>query len=78
MRLDLRGVALVVAAVAALVLPLVEGREHGWPLWTWVSFALVPVLAAGTVGTYARAPGAAAPSSSTSPCSGRTVSRWVR
>jgi EmrB/QacA subfamily drug resistance transporter len=49
-KLDLRGVALVVATVAALVLPLVEGREHGWPLWTWASFALVPVLAAGTVG----------------------------
>ena len=48
-RLDLRGVVLVVAAVAALVLPLVEGREHGWPVWTWVSFALVPVLAAATM-----------------------------
>jgi EmrB/QacA subfamily drug resistance transporter len=43
--LDLKGAALVTAAVAALVLPLVEGREHGWPVWTWLSFALVPVLA---------------------------------
>jgi EmrB/QacA subfamily drug resistance transporter len=43
-RLDLGGTVLVTAAVTAVVLPLVEGREHGWPAWTWVSFALAPVL----------------------------------
>ncbi|HVV30445.1 MAG TPA: MFS transporter [Mycobacteriales bacterium] len=46
-RVDLFGVLLGSAAVTALVLPLVEGREHGWPAWTWVSLALAPVL--GTV-----------------------------
>ncbi|MFG3577659.1 MFS transporter [Micromonospora chersina] len=38
-RLDLAGVVLVSAALVALVLPLVEGREQGWPLWTWLSLA---------------------------------------
>lgn len=44
-RLDIGGTVLVTAAVTAVVLPLVEGREHGWPVWTWVSLALAPVLA---------------------------------
>jgi EmrB/QacA subfamily drug resistance transporter len=43
-RLDLVGAALVTVAVTAVVLPLTEGREHGWPLWTWLSFAIAPVL----------------------------------
>ena len=46
-RLDLGGAALVTAALLAIVLPLVEGREHGWPLWTWLSLAAaVPLLGA--------------------------------
>ena len=49
-RLDLVGTVLVTAAFTAVVLPLVEGREHGWPLWTWVSLVLAPVLAATFVG----------------------------
>ena len=48
-RLDLSGAALGTAAVAALVLPLVEGREHGWPLWTWLSLGAAPLLGAGFV-----------------------------
>ncbi len=48
-RLDLAGAALVTAAVAAVVLPLAEGREHGWPLWTWLSLAAAPLLAAAFV-----------------------------
>ncbi|HEU5267431.1 MAG TPA: MFS transporter, partial [Jatrophihabitans sp.] len=35
-RLDLVGAVLGTATIAALVLPLVEGREHHWPLWTWL------------------------------------------
>jgi EmrB/QacA subfamily drug resistance transporter len=53
-RLDLTGAALVSLAVAAVVLPLTEGREQGWPAWTWLSFALAPVLAAGFVRHQAR------------------------
>ncbi|HVU92701.1 MAG TPA: MFS transporter [Jatrophihabitans sp.] len=45
-RLDLVGTVLGTAAIAALVLPLVEGREHGWPLWTELSLAAAPVLGA--------------------------------
>jgi EmrB/QacA subfamily drug resistance transporter len=44
--LDLRGAALTTATLVALVLPLVEGRQSGWPLWTWLSLAAAPVLLA--------------------------------
>ncbi len=43
-RLDLAGAALLSAALAALVVPLSEGRQDGWPIWTFVAFAAVPVL----------------------------------
>lgn len=43
-RLDLTGVGLVAAALVALVLPLIQGREQGWPAWTWVSLAASGVL----------------------------------
>lgn len=43
--LDLVGVLLVTAGLVAVVLPLVEGQERGWPEWTWVSMAAaVPLL----------------------------------
>ena len=32
-----------------MVLPLVEGRQLGWPAWTWASLAAAPVLLAGFV-----------------------------
>ncbi|SEG77570.1 drug resistance transporter, EmrB/QacA subfamily [Actinacidiphila yanglinensis] len=38
-RLDNTGVALSTSAVLALVLPLIQGRAQGWPLWTWLSLA---------------------------------------
>jgi EmrB/QacA subfamily drug resistance transporter len=38
-RLDLAGVALAVPALAAVAVPLVEGRSAGWPWWTFASFA---------------------------------------
>ncbi|MEU9134006.1 MFS transporter [Kitasatospora sp. NPDC048540] len=43
-KLDLVGVAVITLALVALVLPLIEGREKGWPLWTWLSFAASAVL----------------------------------
>ncbi|HEX5193091.1 MAG TPA: MFS transporter [Solirubrobacteraceae bacterium] len=43
-RVDVAGTALATAAVTAIVLPLVEGQAHGWPLWTWVSLGLAPLL----------------------------------
>jgi Na+/melibiose symporter-like transporter len=38
------GAALISAALVAIVLPLVEGRQYGWPAWTWASFGLAAVL----------------------------------
>jgi predicted MFS family arabinose efflux permease len=43
-RLDLGGTALVTLALVATLLPLIEGRERGWPLWTWLSFAIAAAL----------------------------------
>jgi EmrB/QacA subfamily drug resistance transporter len=44
LRLDLGGTVLVTLALVATLLPLIEGREQGWPLWTWLSFAAAGVL----------------------------------
>ncbi len=45
-RLDLAGVMLVSVALFLLMLPLVEGREAGWPPWSFVSLlASIPVMA---------------------------------
>lgn len=38
-RLDLTGVALITACLVAVVLPLVEGRQAGWPAWSWAALA---------------------------------------
>ena len=45
-RLDIGGAALVSLTLACLVLPLSEGRDQGWPVWTFVMLAAVPILAA--------------------------------
>jgi EmrB/QacA subfamily drug resistance transporter len=46
-RLDIGGTLLVAGALVAVVLPLVEGRQQGWPLWTWVLLgAAIPLLGA--------------------------------
>ncbi|HTX10351.1 MAG TPA: MFS transporter [Solirubrobacteraceae bacterium] len=48
-RLDKVGTALATLALIAVVLPLLEGRQHGWPAWTWLSLAAAPVLLTGFV-----------------------------
>ncbi|MCU1682633.1 MAG: transporter [Amycolatopsis sp.] len=35
-RLDLRGVALLTAGSALLIVPLIQGRDLGWPAWTYL------------------------------------------
>src|SRR3984885_7604867 len=46
-RLDLTGVALITACLTAVVLPLVEGRQAGWPIWSWAALgAAVPLAVA--------------------------------
>jgi len=47
--LDPVGTALVTAGLTAIVLPLVDGRQHGWPAWTWISLAIAPVILAAFV-----------------------------
>jgi EmrB/QacA subfamily drug resistance transporter len=44
--LDLGGVVLTAATLALLIVPLVEGRELGWPLWTLLSLGLSLIGAA--------------------------------
>jgi len=46
-RLDPLGMLLLTAGLTAVVLPLVEGRQHGWPVWTWVSLGIAPLLLLG-------------------------------
>ena len=45
-RLDWVGTVLLTCALVAVVLPLIQGRQQGWPVWTWVSFAVAAVLLA--------------------------------
>jgi MFS family permease len=45
-RLDLTGVALITACLVAVVLPLVEGRQAGWPSWSWAALGAAVPLAA--------------------------------
>jgi EmrB/QacA subfamily drug resistance transporter len=53
-RLDLVGTALVTAGLSAVVVPLVLGRQHGWPLWTWLSLSAAPVILGGFVAQQRR------------------------
>jgi EmrB/QacA subfamily drug resistance transporter len=39
MKLDKVGMALIGVALTAIVYPLIEGREAGWPAWTFASLA---------------------------------------
>jgi MFS family permease len=43
-RLDLGGAALISLALAAIVVPLSEGREQGWPAWVFAALLSVPLL----------------------------------
>jgi MFS family permease len=43
-RLDVPGVVTLSAAMLLLVVPLVMGREQGWPVWTWLSLAASVVV----------------------------------
>ncbi|MCA1217266.1 MFS transporter [Streptomyces sp. 8L] len=45
-RLDLTGVGLLTAGSALLIVPLIQGRELGWPLWTYAMMAASAVMLA--------------------------------
>ncbi|MFE7632773.1 MFS transporter [Kitasatospora sp. NPDC057518] len=44
-RVDVPGTVLLTATLLSLLVPLMEGRAAGWPLWSWVLLALFPVFA---------------------------------
>jgi EmrB/QacA subfamily drug resistance transporter len=43
-RLDVGGIVLSSAALASLVVPLVEGRARGWPWWSIVMLLAAPIF----------------------------------
>jgi len=45
-RIDLPGVVVLALGLTAVLLPLIEGRQHGWPVWTWISLAAAPLILA--------------------------------
>jgi MFS family permease len=51
--LDIPGMVLASAALVAIVLPLIQGRQQGWPAWTWLSLAGGCMLLAA-FGVYSR------------------------
>ncbi|WP_406093092.1 MFS transporter [Kitasatospora purpeofusca] len=44
-KVDVAGTVLLTATLLALLVPLMEGRAAGWPLWSWLLLALFPVFA---------------------------------
>jgi EmrB/QacA subfamily drug resistance transporter len=61
-RMDLAGALLLAAGLVAILLPLIEGRQHGWPAWTWMSLGVAPLLLADFVWQQARKARRGAPS----------------
>jgi EmrB/QacA subfamily drug resistance transporter len=48
-RIDVAGTILLALTLVAVLIPLTEGRALGWPLWSVVTLALAPVMAAAFV-----------------------------
>ncbi|MFI6599099.1 MFS transporter [Nonomuraea sp. NPDC050536] len=48
-RLDPGGVAVLTAAMAAITVPLIFGRDLGWPVWVWISLACGAALSVGFI-----------------------------
>ena len=44
-KLDPGGMVLSMLTLALLIVPLIEGRDAGWPWWSWLSLAAAPLLA---------------------------------
>jgi predicted MFS family arabinose efflux permease len=53
-RVDLAGTVLLAASLLSLLVPLMEGRAVGWPLWTWLLLAAFPFAAAAFVAVERR------------------------
>jgi EmrB/QacA subfamily drug resistance transporter len=48
-RIDIVGTLLIMTGLTAVLLPLVDGRQQGFPEWTWLSLGLAPVILAAFV-----------------------------
>jgi MFS family permease len=48
LRIDLPGTLLFGATLIALLVPLTEGQDLGWPAWTWIALTLAVGLAIAT------------------------------
>ncbi|MGV9001838.1 MAG: MFS transporter [Candidatus Saccharimonadaceae bacterium] len=45
LKLDILGTILIITALGLLVFPLIQGREYGWPSWTFIMLAAsIPVF----------------------------------
>ncbi|BAJ28537.1 MULTISPECIES: MFS transporter [Kitasatospora] len=53
-KLDLFGTLLVTVGLVGVILPLIKGREEGWPAWTWECLAVSVVLLAAFAWYQAR------------------------
>lgn len=53
-RLDLAGAGLLTVALTAILLPLMDGRQDGWPAWSLLCLAAGLVLLAGFAGYLRR------------------------
>jgi EmrB/QacA subfamily drug resistance transporter len=53
-RIDLASSLVLAVGLVAIQVPLIQGREHGWPVWTWVSLAAAPVMLGGFLAWQAR------------------------
>jgi hypothetical protein len=53
-RIDARGVGLITLASLLLIVPLVQGCEYGWPLWTYLMLVGALVALALFVGSERR------------------------
>jgi EmrB/QacA subfamily drug resistance transporter len=47
--MDATGAGLLTLALTLLVLPLIEGRQNGWPAWAWAALAASPACIAAFV-----------------------------
>lgn len=45
--LDLAGMILIASALTAVTLPLIEGRQQGWPSWSWAMLTAAIALFTG-------------------------------
>ncbi|MEO3751271.1 MFS transporter [Streptomyces sp. B6B3] len=53
--IDVPGTVLLGVTLVALLLPLTEGQAAGWPLWTWLSLAAVPLAGGAFLAVERRA-----------------------